>query len=240
MDVVVPDLRGFGESDKHAVEPGDGYSAAAQARSVVGLMDELGARPRGPRGLRRRQPRRADGRPGRAQRVRALVLAPPLPGAGDRVLTAAAQREFWYQAFHQLELAEQLVDGKPDAVRAYLRTSGRTGPGRLQLADRDLDRLSSATGSPGRSSRRSAGTARARAWSRRASRSAHRRPRIGSRSPRGSLARPRPAVPARVVGPARRVLLRVTVTPLPDAGHFTPLEAPQALAAAIRQTVAGI
>jgi hypothetical protein len=33
MEVVVPDLRGFGESDKHTVEPGDGYSAAGQARS---------------------------------------------------------------------------------------------------------------------------------------------------------------------------------------------------------------
>jgi hypothetical protein len=41
MDVIVPDLRGLGESDKHAVAPRDGYSAAAQARSVVGVMDEL-------------------------------------------------------------------------------------------------------------------------------------------------------------------------------------------------------
>jgi hypothetical protein len=28
--------------------------------------------------------------------VRALVVSPPLPGAGDRVLTADALREFWY------------------------------------------------------------------------------------------------------------------------------------------------
>jgi pimeloyl-ACP methyl ester carboxylesterase len=37
-DVVVPDLRGFGSSDKHPVHPADGYSAAAlirQARTAV-------------------------------------------------------------------------------------------------------------------------------------------------------------------------------------------------------------
>jgi hypothetical protein len=27
--------------------------------------------------------------------VRAIVVSPPLPGAGDRVLSAEAQREFW-------------------------------------------------------------------------------------------------------------------------------------------------
>ena len=40
-DVVVPDLRGFGESDKHPEPAARAYSAAAQARSVVGLIEEL-------------------------------------------------------------------------------------------------------------------------------------------------------------------------------------------------------
>lgn len=35
--------------------------------------------------------------------------------AGDRLLTAHPQGEFWYQAFHQLPLAAQLIDGDPDA-----------------------------------------------------------------------------------------------------------------------------
>src|ERR1700761_492548 len=39
-DVVVPDLRGFGRSDKHRVDSSE-YGAAAQARSVVALIDEL-------------------------------------------------------------------------------------------------------------------------------------------------------------------------------------------------------
>jgi pimeloyl-ACP methyl ester carboxylesterase len=41
-DVVVPDLRGFGESDKHPADPAGQHDADAQARSVVGLIDELG------------------------------------------------------------------------------------------------------------------------------------------------------------------------------------------------------
>jgi pimeloyl-ACP methyl ester carboxylesterase len=41
-DVLVPDLRGFGASDKHPEDPASAYSAEAQARSVLGLIDELG------------------------------------------------------------------------------------------------------------------------------------------------------------------------------------------------------
>ena len=40
-NVVVPDLRGFGESDKHEADPASQYTAAAQARSLVGLIEEL-------------------------------------------------------------------------------------------------------------------------------------------------------------------------------------------------------
>ena len=41
-DVIVPDLRGFGESDKHPAEPARQYNAVAQARSIAGLIGELG------------------------------------------------------------------------------------------------------------------------------------------------------------------------------------------------------
>src|SRR3954449_7752630 len=119
--VIVPDLRGFGASDKHREPPETAYSADAQARSVLALIDELdlGAAvlagydvgSRVAQAVARAAP----------ERVRALVLAPPLPGVGDRVLQPEAQREFWYQAFHRLALAEEIVDGDPAAVRAYLR-----------------------------------------------------------------------------------------------------------------------
>jgi pimeloyl-ACP methyl ester carboxylesterase len=161
LEMIVPDLRGFGESDKHAVDPRKGYSAAAQARSVVALIDELalgavvlGGYDIGSR-IAQTVARIAP------SRVRALVLAPPLPGVGDRVLDADAQREFWYQAFHQLRLAEQLVDGDPAAVRAYLRHFWEhwSGPG-FELADADLDRLIDRYSPAGAFTRRSAGIAR--------------------------------------------------------------------------------
>ena len=130
-DVVVPDLRGFGESDKLEAGPAAQYTAAAQARSLIGLIEELAlGRPvlaGYDIGSRIAQAIARD----RPDLVRALVIAPPLPGIGDRILRPQAQREFWYQAFHQLELCTDLIDGRPDAVRAYLRHfwSHWSGPG---------------------------------------------------------------------------------------------------------------
>ena len=235
-DVVAPDLRGFGESDKHAVDPRDGYSLAAQVRSVVGLLEELGLGPvvlagydvgsRVAQAVARTAP----------QRVRALVVAPPLPGAGDRVLSPAAQRAYWYQAFHQLTLAEELVDGDRDAVRSYLRHfwSAWSGPS-FTLPDADLERLVDRYAAPG------AFTASI-GWYR-----------AGSGTVATSLAEtapPRPeriAVPTQVLWPEHDPLfpaawsdrldayfVDVTVTHLPGVGHFSPLEAPQAFAAALR------
>jgi pimeloyl-ACP methyl ester carboxylesterase len=41
-DVLTPDLRGFGQSDKHEADPEEICSAHGQARAVAALMDELG------------------------------------------------------------------------------------------------------------------------------------------------------------------------------------------------------
>ena len=149
-DVIVPDLRGFGGSDKHAVAVRHFYSATAQAASVIGLIRELDLSAvvlagydvgsRVAQSVARMQP----------DLVRALVLSPPLPGAGDRVLTPQAQSQFWYQAFHQLPLAAQLIDGNPDAVREYLRHfwTHWSGPN-FTIAEDDLDRLVSDYALPG-------------------------------------------------------------------------------------------
>jgi hypothetical protein len=69
---------------------------------------------------------------------------------GNRVLSVRAQREFWYQSFHQLDLSEELIDGKRAAVRAYLGHfwSHWSGPGYRQPAV-DLDRLAEIYSRPG-------------------------------------------------------------------------------------------
>src|SRR6266700_3134022 len=182
-DVIVPDLRGFGESDKHPADPARGYNAAAQ----------------------------------------------------DRILAPQAQREFWYQAFHNLGLSAELIDGRPDAVRTYLRHfwSHWSGPA-YEPDEKHLDHLVSVYGPPG------AFTASI-AWYR-----------AGAGSVAASLAEQVPApgdriaVPTTVLWPEHDPLFprewsdRIgeffadrRLTWLDGAGHFSPLEAPGAFAAAV-------
>jgi pimeloyl-ACP methyl ester carboxylesterase len=255
-DVLWPDLRGFGESDRSptsgaaepaeygvaeqadygAAEPAD-YGAAGQARSVVGLLDELG--------LSRVVVAGYDVGSRVAQtiaaqypdRVAALVVAPPLPGAGRRVLEPDAQTEFWYQAFHQLELVEELVDGRPDAVRAYLRHfwSHWSGPD-FTPTDARLDHLTERYGPPG------AFTASI-GWYR-----------AGSGMIRQSLAEAPPdsrvTVPTTVLWPEFDPLFPrawsdrlgewftdVELRHVDGVGHFSPVEAPDAFAEAVQRAV---
>jgi pimeloyl-ACP methyl ester carboxylesterase len=235
-EVVVPDLRGFGASDKHPAPPAEAYSAAAQARSVLGLVDELGLADPVLAGYdigSRIAQAAARAAPGR---VRALVLSPPLPGGGRRVLEPEAQREFWYQPFHNLRLVEELLDGRPEAVRPYLRHfwSHWSGPG-FEPDDRRLDHLTEVYAPPG------AMTASV-AWYR-----------AGSGMVAMSLAERAPApedriaVPTTILWPEHDPLFPpawsdrlgdffgdVQVRHLAGAGHFTPVEAPGEFAAAIR------
>jgi pimeloyl-ACP methyl ester carboxylesterase len=239
VDVVVPDLRGFGASDKHLVDPAIGYSAQAQARSVIALIEELGLdRPVlaghdiGSRIALAVARQRAD-------LVRALVLTPPLPGIGERILTPSAQQEFWYVPFHQLPIADELIDGRSDAVRRYLHHfwTHWSGPG-FTLTDEHVDHLVSVYAEPG------AFTASI-GW---------------YRAGVGGLAR---VVTEQAPQPADRITVPTTVLwpdhdPLfpsawsdrldeffadvrlqhVDSGHFLPLERPRAFAAAVAAAMA--
>jgi pimeloyl-ACP methyl ester carboxylesterase len=233
VDAIVPDLRGFGESDKHAEDPARAYSAAAQVRSLLALLDELGVREsvvagydvgsRVAQAIARTAP----------ERVRALVITPPVPGVGERVLSADAQREFWYQAFHQLALADDLIDGDTDAVRAYLSHfwTHWSGP---RYAPDDLHRLVGVYSSPG------AFTASI-GWYR-----------AGSGTVASSLAETVPAREERIAAPTtvlwpehdplfppawgdrlEEFFSAATVRQVAGVGHFVPREAPHAFGEAI-------
>ncbi|HLH58129.1 MAG TPA: alpha/beta hydrolase [Streptosporangiaceae bacterium] len=236
FEVVVPDLRGFGESDKHPAEPSEQYDASAQARSVTGLIRELGLdRPilagydigsRIAQAVAREAP----------ELIRALVVAPPLPGIGSRVLEPDAQREFWYQAFHRLPLATEMLDGQPGAVREYLSHfwSHWSGPS-FTLDGAALDHLVAVYGTPG-------AFAASIAWYR-----------AGAGSVARSVAEEAPApgdriaVPTTVLWPEHDPLFPrawadrvteffsdVTVRNIDGVGHFAPLEYPEDFARAIR------
>ena len=234
-EVVVPDLRGFGESDRHPADPGRQYTAAAQARSVIALIEELGlGRPvlagydigsRIAQAVAREQP----------GLVRALVISPPLPGIGDRILSPRAQQEFWYQPFHQLGLSTELIDGQPDLVRTYLRHFWSHWSGQeFRLDGEHLEHLVSMYGRPG-------AFAASVAWYR-----------SGAGSVATSVAEqaPGPAsrvpVPATVLWPTHDPLFPVPwsdrigefftdarLTFLEGAGLFTPLERPREFATAV-------
>ena len=120
-DVVVPDLRGFGRSDKHRVEPERAYSPVAQARAVAALMDELGVSGAVLAGYDVGSVVVQTVAGLRPDLVKALVVSPPLPGGGERVLSLTPVKEFWYTSFHQLDLMERLLDSNRDGIRHYLR-----------------------------------------------------------------------------------------------------------------------
>ena len=238
-DVIVPDLRGFGDSDRHPDDPGQygasQYGAAAQARGIAGLIAELGLRRPVIAGYdigSRTAQALARDRPGLAS---ALVLSPPLPGIGARILGPGAQREFWYQAFHGLDLPAELIDGRPEAVRTYLRHfwSHWSGPG-YEPGEDDLDHLAAAYGRPG-------AFTTSIAWYR-----------AGAGAVAASLAEQAPDPDDRISAPTAVLwgdqdplfpfewsdrlgdfFTAATVTRLPGSGHFTPLERPRQFAAAV-------
>jgi pimeloyl-ACP methyl ester carboxylesterase len=229
-DVIVPDLRGFGESDKHT---GGDYSADGQRRSVVALMDELGIERAVVSGYdvgSRVAQLIAQEHP---ERVTALVVAPPLPGPGRRVLDPAVQSEFWYPSFHQLALADELIDGRPEAVRAYLRHfwTHWSGP-EFTPSDERLDHLTERYGATG------AFTASI-GWYRAG-------PAFIARSLTEQPPAERVAVPTTVLWPEFDPLAprewsdrldewfsNVELQHLDGVGHFSPVEAPVEFAAAI-------
>ena len=241
VETVVPDLRGFGGSDKHESAPDGAYDAAAQARSVAALVEELGLdRPVVAGydiGSRTAQTLAAQ----RPDLVRSLVLSPPLPGAGARVLDPEVVQELWYYGFHRSGVAARVLDGDPGRVRAYLRDRWErwSAPG-CTLADDDLEHLVEVYGAPG-------AFAASIAWYCAGAGLVGNA--VAERAPRPDE---RLQVPVRVLWPEHDPVFRrafadrldeffgdVSLTWADGAGHFTPLEAPGPMARLIAEAVAG-
>lgn len=239
--VVVPDLRGFGETRGPAeAEPAE-YAAAGQARSVIGLIEQLALGSVVVAGYDVGSRVAQEVASARPDLVRALIISPPLPGAGSRVLSPEAQREFWYQPFHQLGLAEALLDGSRAAVRAYLEHfwSHWSGPG-YTPDPAELDRLAGSYARPG-------AFVRSINWYRAGAGMVARS--IGERAPAPSA---RLTTPTTALWPEHDPLFPpawsdrvgeffadIDVRTVDGAGHFTPLEAPDEFVEAILGRVPG-
>lgn len=233
--LVVPDLRGFGETEGPADAPPRAYGAEEQARNVLALVEELDLGPVVLAGYDVGSRTAQVAAKSRPDLVRALVVSPPVPGVGERVLSPLAHREYWYQAFHQLDLAERLIDGRRDAVRAYLEHFWSHWSGPDYTPDpAQLDRLADAYARPG-------AFVASINWYRAGAGTVAR-----SLTERTPAPEDRVAVPTTVLWPELDSLFPrewsdrvgqhysdVEVRPVDGVGHFLPLEAPDAFVAAI-------
>lgn len=139
FDVIAPDMRGFGDSEKPDLPPTVGYNAEVRADDLRTLADALGLARVGivshdagaiPAQLfARRHP----------ERVAALFFFDcPYPGIGGRWAEPDNLIEFWYQAFHTLPVAARVVGGSRQACEAYLRhflDHWAAAPGRFEETD---------------------------------------------------------------------------------------------------------
>lgn len=147
---VVPDLRGYGHSDKH---PEGGIAAFArdgQAHAVIALIEELELHDvilvgYDIGGFTVQAVARI-----RPDLVAGLVLAPPLPGVGKRILEVNAVNQFWHASFFRTPLIEEVFDANPAAIRALLKVhlDGWSGPG-SSVTEELLDHLVETYSAPG-------------------------------------------------------------------------------------------
>jgi pimeloyl-ACP methyl ester carboxylesterase len=228
--VLVPDLRGFGETGAHAAEP-SAYAADAQARSVVALVETVGPAVLAGYDVGSRVAQAVAA--ARPDLVRRLVISPPVPGAGRRVLDPGSVEQFWYQSFHQLALAERLIDGHRDAARAYLEHFWTHWSGPDYVPEKaELDRLADGYGRPG-------AFVASINWYRAGAGTVARS--VAEQAPERKIGPPTlvlwpehdPLFPRAWSDRAGEFFADVTVRPVDGAGHFVPLEAPEAFAEAI-------
>lgn len=118
FEVVAPDLRGFGKSGK----PGSTPRPQDYVDDLAHLADHLGLERFGivshdvGSWIAQAYARRAPGR------LMGLVFFDCLyPGIGTRWLDPDHIGEIWYQSFHQLDWAADLVGASHESLRTYLR-----------------------------------------------------------------------------------------------------------------------
>jgi pimeloyl-ACP methyl ester carboxylesterase len=122
FDVIVPDMRGYAYSDKPDLPPETGYSDTAFAEDIKAFIDfyhlekvrivshDFGAI--WVQKFARMHPERLH---------KLMLFDPPYPGIGARWFQMPHVMNIWYQLFHQLPLAEELVGSSKKATEVYLR-----------------------------------------------------------------------------------------------------------------------
>ena len=122
FDVVVPDLRGFGDTEKPGLPDPPDDLLNVLVEDLLGLADALELERFGlvshdvgsfvAQAFARKQPERLTG---------LFFFNCVYPGIGKRWLEPETVKELWYQSFNQQPWAADLVGRDRDAVRTYFR-----------------------------------------------------------------------------------------------------------------------
>jgi pimeloyl-ACP methyl ester carboxylesterase len=121
FDLIAPDLRGFGDTEKPDAGPSDAAGPDVHAADVLGLIDALGLARVGiachdvgayvAQSLARARPERCAG---------LFFFDCPYPGIGHRWAEAGHLIETWYQYFHQQPFAAGLVGASRGTCGTYV------------------------------------------------------------------------------------------------------------------------
>jgi len=121
-DVIVPDLRGFGESEKPDLDDLSKYALERVADDQAGLLDALGIENSYIVGhdyaaivvhkFIRKYPNRV---------LKAAIFDPITPDFGPFYLGFPHVAESWYSQFHQTEMSVKLVTSSREACKTYFQ-----------------------------------------------------------------------------------------------------------------------
>jgi pimeloyl-ACP methyl ester carboxylesterase len=221
LTVLAPDLLGFGSAFHGPVALED-ITAEAHASRLLDAIDgslvvagyDVGSR------IGQAMARMAP------ERIAGLVATPAFPAMQRYATAPEMAAHYWYQHFHRLPLSTQLLDGRRDDVHAYLTHIWSTWANHDLTHDAEFEALIDAYARPG-------ALAASIAWY--------------SANPSGGSQAPidvptivlwgdsDPLFPADWAESVPESFTDAQLRILPGAGHFVPLEAPEAFAAAIAE-----
>ncbi|WP_437498592.1 alpha/beta fold hydrolase [Sorangium sp. So ce1099] len=122
FDVVAPDMRGYGDSEKPDLSRVELFHLDRVVEDTAQLLDHLGIKQAFIVGhdysalvLHKFVRKHRD------RVIRAAIINPITPGFEGRYLSPGHFPESWYSQFHQLDMAVDLVSSSRDACRIYFR-----------------------------------------------------------------------------------------------------------------------
>ncbi len=151
FDVIAPDMRGYGYSDKPDGEPQVDYSDTAFAEDILGICDAFGfervslvAHDFGSMWAQRFARMHPE-------RLRKLVLFDPVyAGIGGRWFEMPHVFNVWYQLFHQQPWAEDVVGATREATKTYVgHFLSAWSANKTLWTDEELERYADAYSQPG-------------------------------------------------------------------------------------------